>query len=343
MGIWESHAELGLSLVLAALLLSAAAQPVDILETPEEAMHGSGAIRPAPVKGEGLRQRIKLFIGIPSLHEHGDLRDAARETWIPIAKASHAVTVRFFCYVDTTDEGLMAWMRNEQNVYRDTVIVTPETLGGHGAMKGQSWPTRMTVNLLSTATEKFEPDFIMRAADDAYINIPVIVRLLKEQRGRGDIWFGHATPGFILDRRKDSDVSEYKELWGDNVEPPVIPQYMDGAGAIMSANVGEALLAAQRLVGLRMLKNADAAIGLWLSAFQMSYVNETQAGCSVRPFQPAVDGTDDAEWTAAEGRVFCLSHEMPLAVVHPLTPESMRKVLVSATACRDTLSSRNKD
>lgn len=343
MGLGQSHAGQGLSLLLLAWLLSAAAQPVDILETPEEALHGSGAVKPMPVKAEGLRQRIKLFIGISSLHEHGDLRDAARETWIPIAKASHAVAVRFFCYVDTDDEGLMGWMKNEQVEYRDTVVVTPENLGGQGMLDKQSWQTRMTINLLSTATEHFEPEYIMRAADNAYTNIPVIMRLLREQRGQGSIWYGHATPGVILDPYKGRDVAEYKELWEDSMHPPVIPQYMAGAGAILSASVGEALLVAQRLVGLRMLKNADAAIGLWLSAFQMRYINETEAGCSVRPFQPALEGGDDAEWTAAEGRAFCLGHEMPLAVVHPLTPDLMRKVLTSAAACRDTLSKKNKD
>ena len=343
MWVWESHAGQGSALILAALLLSATAQPVDILETPEEALHGSGAIKPAPVKAEGLRQRIKLFIGIPSPHENGDIRDAARETWIPIAKASHAVAIRFFCYIDTDDKGLMGWMKNEQVVYRDTIIVTPENLGGRGALTAESWQTRMTLNLLSTATEHFEPEYIMRAADNAYTNIPVIMRLLREQRGRGNIWYGHATPGVILDSYSASDKAEYQELWEDSVEPPVIPQYMHGAGAIMSANVGEALLAAQRLVGLRMLKNAEAAIGLWLSAFQMRYINETEAGCSVQAFQPALGGGDDAEWTAAEGRVFCLGHEMPLAVVHPLTPGLMRMVLTSAAACRDTLSNRNKD
>ncbi len=343
MGLWGSPGKHGLLLTLAALLLSAAAQPVDILETPDEAMHGAGAMKPAPVKAEGLRQRIKLFIGIPSPHEHGDLRDAARETWIPIAKASHAVTVRFLCWVDTEDEGIMGWMKNEHAVYRDTVIVTPESLGGRGALKEHSWQTRMTINLLSAATEHFEPEYIMRASDDAYANIPVILRMLKQQSRQGHIWYGHATPGVILDPNVDHDVPEYKELWEDTVDPPVIPQYMDGAGAIMSATVGEALLAAQRLVGLRMLQNADAAVGLWLSAFQMRYINETQAGCSVRPFQPAVEGGEDADWSAAEGRVFCLSHEMPLAVVHPLTPELMRKVLTSAAACRDTLSNRNRD
>ncbi len=343
MEFWGSTAGHGLTLLLlAALLLSAAAEPVDILQMPEEPMHGSGATSFVPVRAEGLRKRMKLFIGIPSLHEHGDLRAAARETWIPIVKASHAVTMRFFCWVDTQDDGLMAWMRSEQAEHRDMVIVTPESLGGRGTVEKQSWQTRMTINLLSTAMEHFEPEYIMRAADNAYPNIPVIMRMLKQQRGQGTFWYGHAMPGVILDGRYDR-TPEYKELWEDTVESPVIPQYMDGAGAVMSAKVGEALLAAERSVGLRMLANADAAIGLWLSAFQMRYINETQAGCSVRPFQPAVEGGEDAEWTEAEGSVLCLSHEMPLAVVHPLTPDLMRKVLTTAAACGDTLSNRNRD
>ena len=158
----------------------------------------------------------------------------------------------------------------------------------------------------------------------------------------GHIWYGNATPGFILDKREHGNVPQYKELWEDSIDPPVIPQYMHGAGAIMSAKVAEAVLAAHKIVGLRMLQNDNAAIGLWLSAFQMRYLNETEAGCSVRPFQPALRGAEEGEeevqWDAAEARAFCLSHEMPLAVVHPCTPEVMRKVLKSAAACHDTLS-----
>ena len=143
MGAWRAYALLCLS---GALLLSTAAQPVDILETTEEALaalqgnKAPNALKPVPFKSEGMRQRIKLFIGIPSLHEHGDLRDAARETWIPMAKATHAVAVRFFCYVNTTDEGLMQWMKDEQNQHRDTVIVTPESLGGsHTELLPAAW------------------------------------------------------------------------------------------------------------------------------------------------------------------------------------------------------------
>ena len=90
-------------------------QAVDILETPEEALLGTPALKPVRAKSESLKPKVQLFIGLPSLHEHGDLRDAARKTWIPIARQSH-VAVRFFCYIDTNHYGpdMLEWMQGEQ-------------------------------------------------------------------------------------------------------------------------------------------------------------------------------------------------------------------------------------
>ena len=323
MGAGESRAGQGLSLIFSALVLVAGALRVDISED-------------AWYKTEGLRQPIKLFIGIPSSPQRGEFRNAARETWIPVAKASHAVAVRFFCYVNTTDRDLAGLLKDEQNEHRDMIIVTPDTLKGQRPVSERTRLSRLALDIFITAFERFETEYIMRAADYAYMNIPVIMRLLQEQKNHGPMWYGHAVPGVVL-KRKDRR-PEYKELWETTVEPPVIPQYMDGAGAILSANVVEALLVVERLVGLHMIQNADAAIGLWLNAFQMRYINDTKAGCSVMPFQPSSEGSDDAEWSADASKVFCLHHKMPLAVVHPLTPDLMRKVFLSATACRDTLS-----
>ena len=321
-----------------------AVQAVDILETPEEALLGAPAVKPVRAKSESLKPKLRLFIGLPSPHEHGDLRDAARATWIPIARQSH-VAVRFFCFVDTNHYGpdMLEWMQGEQRQHRDTIIVTPETLGDPaGKTLKHTWSTRMTIAMFRTATETFDPHFVMRATDEAYINIPVVMEMLAEHSAKSrPFWYGYAHPGRIFWPSTIEESAEYKDMLRDTVHEPVVPQYMDGAGAILSVKVAQAVLAANDIVGLRILQNNDAAIGLWLSALDINYMNETEAGCSVQPWEPLQEGRVD--WEDQEKDAMCLRSSMPLAVVHPCkTVESVQAVFRAAVACRDSLRRRRK-
>ena len=51
---------------------------------PDDSKFGLDTLRPA----QGIRHKVKLFIGIPSLHTNLEQRQAARDTWIGIAKAT---------------------------------------------------------------------------------------------------------------------------------------------------------------------------------------------------------------------------------------------------------------
>ena len=50
--------------------------------------------------------------------------------------------------------------------------------------------------------------------------------------------------------------------------------------------VAQAVVVAHKTVGLRMLPDDGEAVGLWLAAFDIHYLNESEAGCSVQPFGP---------------------------------------------------------
>ena len=39
--------------------------------------------------------------------------------------------------------------------------------------------------MLQTAVQHFETEYIMRADDDSYLNVPVIMRMLQQQRAKG--------------------------------------------------------------------------------------------------------------------------------------------------------------
>lgn len=87
---------------------------------------------------------------------------------------------------------------------------------------------------------------------------------------------------------------------------PIVPQYMASAGSIMSTKVAEAVVVAHHTVGLRMLPDDSEAVGLWLAAFDIHYLNESEAGCSVRPFPPIqVCSSDIALQRSCEIRKGC--------------------------------------
>ena len=53
-------------------------------EVPEDLGFGLDTLKPA----RGIRQKVKLFVGIPSLHTKMEQRQAARDTWIGIVKST---------------------------------------------------------------------------------------------------------------------------------------------------------------------------------------------------------------------------------------------------------------
>lgn len=66
----------------------------------DESRFGLDTLRPA----QGIRQKVKLFIGIPSLHTNLEQRQAARDTWIEIAKATQVGCFEGFSCLCCSDQ-----------------------------------------------------------------------------------------------------------------------------------------------------------------------------------------------------------------------------------------------
>lgn len=122
----------------------------------------------------------------------------------------------------------------------------------------------------------------------------------------------------------------------DLVHPPIVPQYMNGALVIISASAVEALVAVNKIIGLRMLWDDDVAIGLWLASFDMKMLSENEAGCQVQPYRPKDFGL--IEWDDAPYDNFCLDAQLPYAVVHPCKdPDMIRRIFETAMECGDPI------
>lgn len=254
------------------------------------------------------------------------------------AEQTGSIAVRFFVAHDGSDSEQLSWLDLKQEQCGDMVISGPEEYGGMEFRAGNPGVTQRMSFLLERAVTEFNADFVAKIDDDAYVNVPVIMATLA----RGDLagetsrpfWFGYPIPGVLVDERETYGLTyaKYGGWVDDLIYKPFVPQYMNGAFVLFSSAVAEALHAMNSIVGLRMLWDDDVAIGLWLSAFDMRYLNDTEAGATVAPYRPRDMGFQ--EWDQVPKDRFCLGAALPYAVVHPCKdPEILRRVHTNARQC----------
>ena len=141
--------------------------------------------------------------------------------------------------------------------------------------------------LLKKAVTEHNAEYIAKVDDDAYVNIPVLMHMLHRNITDRPFWYGYPIPGAPIDEREiyGMTYARYGPWVDDLIYKPLVPQYMNGALVLFSSVVAEALHAVNSIIGLRMLWDDDVAIGLWLSALDMRYLNDTEAGrfCEALP------------------------------------------------------------
>ena len=234
----------------------------------------------------------------------------------------------------------------EQDQFGDMVIIGPRQHGqvGPGGRKfvdGNPGVTQRMSFLLEKAVHEYNAEYIARVDDDCYVNIPVLMHALaRDDLADRPFWYGYAIPGVPIDERELYGMTRarYGTWMDDLIHKPLVPQYMNGALVLFSSVVAEAMFAMDQIIGLRMLWDDDVAIGLWLSPFDMRYLNSTTFGAAVEPYRPAQQGLPYKEWDEVPKDHFCLGAEMPYAAVHPCKdPDIIRRVHAVARQCRDPL------
>ena len=212
----------------------------------------------------------------------------------------------------------------------------PQHFGKVQFKDGNPGVTQRMSFMLERAVTEHNAEYVAKVDDDAYVNIPVLMDMLHRNITERPFWYGYAIPGAPIDEREiyGMTYARYGPWVDDLIYKPLVPQYMNGALVLFSSVVAEALHAVNSIIGLRMLWDDDVAIGLWLSAFDMQYLNDTEAGVSVKPYRPIELGYQ--EWDQVPQDNFCLSAALPYALVHPCKdPQIIQRVHAVAAQCRD--------
>ncbi|GFS24902.1 beta-1,3-galactosyltransferase 1-like [Elysia marginata] len=130
-------------------------------------------------------KEVDIVISVPSRVESFEQRQGVRETWGQIARDAANKTVLLFFFGETADQELQKKLENESRVYGD--IVQENFVDSY-----------LNLSLKSVAivrwTSLFCPHskFLLKADDDMYINVPLLLSMLRIQLERG--------PLFILGR-----------------------------------------------------------------------------------------------------------------------------------------------
>lgn len=249
------------------------------------------------------------------------------------------VVTKFFVSHDGKDANMTGELHLENKQHGDMMILEPNDLGPDQELQdGIPGVTQKLSFLFEMAVTEFNPEYVARVDDDAYVNIPVVMHMLARNLSDRPFWFGYAIHGAQIDERETDGLllRKYQSFVDDLIHPPIVPQYMNGALVIISASAVEALVAVNNIIGLRMLWDDDVAIGLWLASFNMKYLTPEEAGCIVRPYRPKEFGL--IEWDDAPADNFCLDAELPYALVHPCKDSHIiRRVFETAMECKDPI------
>ena len=208
--------------------------------------------------------------------------------------------------------------------------------GGTKGMKNNprcSVPPPQVYLLFEHAVTFFNPDFVMKADDDTFVNIPVVLAVLAaEHHSRSAIYFGRLARAPEVGGSEEEEDSPFASYLEDTLARSQLPVYAAGPGYALSGAAVQAIVAANNLVGLRHNFHEDIAVGLWLSGLLVRFVGNDMAGVDI------VDSLEVGRDPDPEPERFCPGAEgLPFAWIHGLKhPGDMAHVLALAQPCMDT-------
>ena len=246
---------------------------------------------------------VYLFIGVPIISPRK--RAEVRETWGRVAAQQDGIVLRFFMeeQESSTTEDECVGEAPQESRCSDTVYIGRDFLSGNTLFKGQDGVTQKVYLLFEYAVTHFEPAFVMKADDDTFINIPVVLAVLaRNALDRTPLYFGHVVEGCI--------------------------PYCAGPAYVISGAAIHALVAANNIVGLPHYYHEDVVVGRWLSGFLMHILGEEEAGVTI------VHSFDVEKEPVPAEAAFCSDADRPLVWIHGLKgPGNLQAVMDAARPC----------
>eukprot|EP00850_Spirogloea_muscicola_P007149 SM000035S13129 [mRNA] locus=s35:662104:665772:+ [translate_table: standard] len=229
---------------------------------------------------ESLRQPpltagAELFVGVASMPEHLDLRDAARRTWMlePLVHQGK-VAVRFFVALHASARVNLE-VRKEMELFGDVELL-PHLDTYHLI-------TKKTVAICTFAVRNTSAKYVMKMDDDSIIRVAEILSRVKNIHQGGSLLYGHLEGKFKPIRNKDKwwvsreewSKDKYKFTWAH------------GPGYIFSRDIATYVCDRAHSGKLRLKKSIeDVVFASWLLDYPkpVQFVNTDRfvvEGCRV--------------------------------------------------------------
>ena len=208
--------------------------------------------------------KVGLFIGVPSMH--ANRREAIRGSWGRLATREHGVVLRFFASrdedADAQEEDCYGFTSGLEEC-GDMVYIDEESL-----LNGHTGVAQQVQLLFEHATTFFNPAYVMKADDDTFVNIPVVLSILAAQASsRSAVFFGTLPeePDFS-EAEVGQPSSPYPE---DALKRSALPIYAAGPGYVITGSAVRAMVADSTLMELHYDVHDSSVVSVGLSSLQV--------------------------------------------------------------------------
>ena len=192
-------------------------------------------------------------------------RDALRDSWVSDYKGSSTVLVMFVLGIQGINEETKNVLNDEEKNFADLLFLADYD-------ETSERRSEKLLYALHWAVENVKCKYLLKVGQDTYVALEKILQRIQVTHSSKPILMGSIKSHDLPVRPKLRDPKS-KWLSGDwNLCPHYLP-YPTEIGYIISFNVVKGIVAASNVPTLRMLKSADITLGIWISVFDMEYIN----------------------------------------------------------------------
>ncbi|KAI9188115.1 hypothetical protein H9P43_002506 [Blastocladiella emersonii ATCC 22665] len=155
--------------------------------------------------------------------------------------------------------------------------------------------------------------FVFKTDTDVWFNVPELMRLVDT----------HRATQTMIGYKYVNNVRLLKGKWANpEYSSPVYPQYMAGAGYLLSVDIASWVATNARAGWLKPLPNEDAVLGIWLAGSPVDWIHSAK-------FKPLIDPNQPQRITRLASWV-CRDDDI---LFHHLTDEGIRRMHASYAEC----------
>jgi len=221
------------------------------------------------------REHLYAIIGVHSVLQNSQQRNAIRETWaaeakklrIPTANGKNDVRLEFVIADHKSDWSAseQATLDAEMRQYEDIVLLPHIDKKHHFTGTTRIWFQRSACF--------YVPQFLIKVSDDTYVRVPELMEALQKKQ-QHKLYWGHI--------HEDVDGHEDEVFNGFRVGKYM--PFANGNVYVLSADVVEWL--AKAPINLKYFKSEDVSVGMWVHALQLHVQHEPRFTAKV----PSDDG-----------------------------------------------------